>query len=171
MNRENLIYVVLVVVLIVLAIDLYVGIRAYYFYEREVQSHWELADRSSTIAEKARHIDNLVAALDRQGLAGQHDALFFPTPDNGFDENFTALKSLQARLREIQTMDVASFEYQTAIQQITAQEQGEAQPMLDALKGAWWKTHHFFLWYWLLMAQIIISFAASLTTFIWHVEW
>lgn len=52
------------------------------------------------------------------------------------------------RLREIQGMDVNSFEYQTALQQITQQEQGEASAMLEQIKGAWVLGHYWYLWDW-----------------------
>lgn len=111
-----------------------------------MENHWTLADRASTIDYKSQQIDLFVEALEKQGLAGTNDALILKTPENSFDENFKTLKSLQTRLTEIKTMDPRSFEYQTAIQQITAQEQGEAKQMLDVLQGCWYKQHHFLIW-------------------------
>lgn len=121
-------------------------VRGGFQYEAQVGSYWSLADKSSTIEQKALYIDRFVNALAEQNFYGQHDAMFYPTDDNSFDKNFQALNSLQTRLHEIQGMDIKSFEYQTAIQQITAQEQGEAQPMLDIFKNVWWKNHHWTLW-------------------------
>lgn len=131
--------------------------RASYQYEREVHSYWSLADKSSTITAKAGYLDQFVRALGQQGLAGTYDAVIYPTLDNSFDANFEALKSLQGRLHEIQQMNVTSFEYQTAIQQITAQEQGEAKAMLNVFEGAWFKRHHFMLWDWVLMLQVVFG--------------
>ena len=51
-------------------------------------------------------------------------------------------------------MNVASFEYQTAIQQITAQEQGEAQAMLEVFSGIWWKNNYIFLWDWIAAVEV-----------------
>jgi hypothetical protein len=58
-------------------------------------------------------------------------------------------------LDEIQKMNVASFEYQTAIQQITAQEQGEAQAMLEVFSGIWWKNNYIFLWEWIAGLEVV----------------
>ena len=52
-------------------------------------------------------------------------------------------------------MNVASFEYQTAIQQITAQEQGEAQAMLEVFSGIWWKNNYIFLWEWVAVLEVV----------------
>ncbi|MGA2260035.1 MAG: hypothetical protein ABSH28_01220 [Acidobacteriota bacterium] len=57
-------------------------------------------------------------------------------------------------MHQIQTMDITSFQYQTAIQQITAQEQGEADKLIGELKGLWWKENHFWLWNWVLALNI-----------------
>ena len=46
-------------------------------------------------------------------------------------------------------MNVQSFAYQTAIQQITQQEQGEAQYMLKVFQGSWMLIHYWYLWNWL----------------------
>jgi hypothetical protein len=88
-------------------------------------------------------------------LHGRYNAIFLKTPDNSFDENLIAIKTLQSRLKEISLMDVKSFEYQTAIQQITAQEQGEAQPMLQTFKQTWYLVHYPYLWNWIAVVQII----------------
>jgi uncharacterized membrane protein len=53
-------------------------------------------------------------------------------------------------------MDVSSFEYQTAIQQITDQEQGGASPMLSVFEGIWWKTNYFLLWDWVGAVFVVI---------------
>src|SRR5687768_15835608 len=99
--------------------------RANYEYEGKIGSYWSLADKASTIPQKAEYIDKFVKAIEKEKLA-EHNALIYPTLDNETASNIRALKSLQSRLHEIKGMDPRSFEYQTAIQQITAQEQGEA---------------------------------------------
>lgn len=124
-------------------------ITRFYDYQNKYASYWELADKSSTIEEKSRYIDKFVERLESSGLNGSYNAIIYPTPTNSFDYNLNALKSLQARLQEIKTMDVRSFEYQTAIQQITGQEQGEAREMLSELQGSWNKVHYFYYWDWI----------------------
>jgi hypothetical protein len=148
------------IILIVLAVILFVGdiwnaIYGNYQYENQILSYWNLADKASTIPKKSEYVDKFVQTLESSGLYGKYNAVFLQTPDNSFDRNLEALKSLQIRLHEIQTMDITSFQYQTAIQQITAQEQGEATKMLDVFWGIWWKENHLFLWKWVLLINII----------------
>jgi hypothetical protein len=122
------------------------GIIANYVWERDFGSYWSLAEKASTIQQKSEYMDKFVTALENSGLKGQSDALFLNTPDNSFDMNLSALKSLQKRLEDIKTMDISSFQYQTAIEQITKQEQGEAGKMISVLESCWWKVHQSNLW-------------------------
>jgi hypothetical protein len=128
-----------------------------YRYEKEVKSYWNLSDKASTIEKKRESIDKFVISLENSGLQGTHNALWMTTPDNSFDENFNALLTLQQRMHEISGMDVASFEYQTAMQQITGQEQGEAEMMLRIFKGCWYKDNYIMLWNWIGITQITLS--------------
>ena len=132
------------------------GILCYYNYSRDIGSYWNLADKASTIPQKSKQIDIFVTRLQESNLAGGYNAIILQTPDNSFDQNFIALQSFQGRLHEIQGMDIKSFEYQTAIQQITAQEQGEAKSMLDEFFGVYIKTHYFLLWNWVCYVQVIL---------------
>lgn len=147
------------------------GVSADYEFDRTILADWSLADRSSTIKDKAAHMDAFVAALDKSGLAGSHDAIIYPTPQNAFDTNFVALKTLQTRLHEIEGMDVKSFEYQTAIQQITAQEIGEARSMIHTFYGCWLKERHLLLWGWVHALQvvgiIIVALIAGVAALVW----
>lgn len=126
-----------------------------YYYSKQFESYWNLADKASTIKQKSEYINLFVDALKSSGLQGEYNAIFMKTPDNSFDRNLEALESLQSRLNEIQTMDISSFQYQSAIQQITAQEQADAQDMLDVFSGIWWKENHFWLWDWVGSIQIL----------------
>lgn len=134
------------------------GVRASYEWSKSYGSNWELGIKSSTIEKKSEYIDKFVSSLEKSGLQGENDALIFYTPNNNFDENFTALKSLQSRLHEIKGMDAKSFEYQTAIQQITGQEQDEAGNMLMVLEGCWWKVHHYVYWNVFILLGVMLSF-------------
>jgi hypothetical protein len=126
-----------------------------YQYSRQFGSYWSLAEKASTIPQKSKYVDAFVAALEAGGFAGEHNAVLLTTPDNSFDRNLEAVKSLQGRLHEILNMDVGSFQYQAAIQQITAQEQGEAKGMLDVFEGVWWKHSHPSLWRWVGGCQVV----------------
>ena len=143
---KNIITVLFFVSLAFLCFLIPKQVVADYQFKRDIQAHWNLADKSSSINEKARHMDNYVLALEGIHAEGEYNALWFKTQDNLFDTNMDALKSLQTRLHEISTMDVASFEYQTAIQQITQQEQGEAGEMLSVFRGIWYRHNHPMLW-------------------------
>ena len=144
--------------IIAIVLSITFAVIAKYKYRNEYSYSWELADRSSTIEEKSKHINTFVSKLENSGLNGKHNALFMETPTNGFDANLTALKSLQQRLNDIKGMNPSSFEYQTAIQQITQQEQGEADVMLSVFKGIWFKEHYPMIWDWICMFQVIFCF-------------
>jgi predicted negative regulator of RcsB-dependent stress response len=127
-----------------------------YQYKNEIQNLWTLSDRASTITQKSEYMNKFVDALEKQNLHGVNSALFLPTPENDFDENFKAVKSLQKRLTDISGMDENSFAYQTALQQITAQEQGEAKGMLDEFASCWDKVNHYTDWNWLLCLFFLV---------------
>ena len=143
-----------------LGLGIFLGIEGAllnYHYTNQIGNYWTLADRASTVSQKSDYIDQFVQALDKSGLHGSSDALFFYTPENNFDSNFQALQSLQSRLHDIKTMDESSFAYQTAIQQITAQEQGQAGDMLSVFQHCWTKVHYYYLWNeWVLFGLIIL---------------
>jgi hypothetical protein len=141
--------------IICLTLDIFIGVKANYKLEKDIMCNWELADKASTITQKSEYIDKFVKSLEDQKYQGTYNAIVFQTPNNSFDENMKALKSLQSRLHEIQEMNPSSFEYQTAIQQITQQEQGEAQEMLSELKGLWFKNNYPFLWDWICLTQVL----------------
>lgn len=147
--------------IIVAVVVSFIGINAYVSFNREIGSNWDLAVKASTIEQKKEYIDRYVAAFENKGFEGEHDAWFFPTPSNSFDENYKALKSLQTRLNEIKDMDPNSFEYQTAIQQITGQEMDEAGSMTSVLTNVWLKENASFVyygWVFFLLVGAIIAF-------------
>jgi hypothetical protein len=131
------------------------AIIANYEYSKNYKSYWNLADKASTIPQKSIYVDQFVQRLETSGLNGKYDAIFLETPDNSFDKNLEALKTLQTRLQEIQLMDPKSFEYNTAISQITAQEQGEANAMLSVFKGVWFKSNHIMIWDWVCGISVV----------------
>lgn len=123
-------------------------VRADYEYSNTIGSYWELSDKSSTLKQKSEYLDRYVAALQRPGEFADHDAVIYPTPNNSFQQNMVALLSLQGRMHQIEHMDESSFAYQTAIQQITAQEQGEAKALTSTFEGCWFLQNHPLLWGW-----------------------
>lgn len=150
--------------LIILIAYIALAFPAFNDYNQQHENYWELADRSSSIEDKYVYIDQMVKSFENSDLHGMYDASFYKNPSNNFDNNLQALKTLRDRLDEIKDMDVTSFEYQTAISQITAQEQGEARAMLTVLQGCWFKNNHILYWGWvatvfsiLLAAMIIVG--------------
>lgn len=127
-----------------------------YEYANKIECNWDLADRASTLAQKAEYIDKFVKALEDCKLEGTNSALFLETPETDFNENMKALKSLQSRLIQISNMSETDFAYQTALQQITAQEQGEAHEMLHHLEDCWQRQNHPTIWNWLLAVVFFI---------------
>ena len=136
-------------------------------YQQSIGGYWELADRSSTLAEKSEYIDKFVNALEKENLSGVYDALFVFNPQDGFDQNLKSLKTLQYRLKEIKNMDENSFAYQTALQQITQQEQGEASPMINTLNRCWAKQNYYTFWnFYLIFTFLMVQ--VSLISFGWY---
>lgn len=141
--------ITIIISTLILIVYTFTDVKAIYEYERKYSSYWELADKSSTIQAKSEYIDKFTDAIKSAGLQGKYNAIIYKNFNNSFDANFTALKTLQTRLKEIKGMNVSSFEYQQAIQQITAQEQGEAHDMLATIHGAWLLDNYILLWNWI----------------------
>jgi len=122
--------------------------RISYLYSNAIGSYWALSEKASTLQQKSTYLDKYVAGLESAELA-PHNAIIYPTPNNSVEQNLVALKSLQGRMHQIQGMDEQSFAYQTAIQQITAQEQGEAHQLTETFEGAWLLANHPIFWGWI----------------------
>jgi len=126
------------------------AVIANYNYERKYLSYWELSDRSSTILAKEQYITQFVDAIsqDRSNFA-DYNAVFLKTPQNNFDKNLQAVTTLRDRLKDIEGMNESDFAYQTAIQQITAQEQGQAGNLLGVIQGTYYLNSYPFQWNWI----------------------
>lgn len=135
-------------------------VLAGYDYENRVESYWSLSEKASTIQQKSQYLDKFIEALQTEKFAA-HDAIWLETPNNSFEQNLLAVKSLQGRMHEIIGMDPSSFQYQTAMQQITQQEMNEAAHMLAVFEGTWYLENHpaFWDWYGLLLVLGLIALA------------
>jgi len=125
---------------VVTGVATYSKVMAEYTFTNQYSNYWNLADKSSTLKAKKDYIDKYVQALEtgyKEKRFANHDAVWLKTPDNEFASNLAALKTLADRLGEIQNMDPSSFQYNTAIEQITKQEQGEARAMSEVLYGCY----------------------------------
>ena len=137
---------------------------ANYTFEKQYSQLWQLADKSSTIPAKQQYITQFVNALKggkEKGAFSDYNAVWLQTPNNNFNANVKALESLSGRLIEIQNMDPTSFQYNTAIQQITAQEQGEAHAMMAVFQGCYEYANYFFIWGW--VGALILVTGLSIT--------
>jgi len=161
--------IVTMIGILFIVLSIIFGVIAEFKYERDIQSYWNLAVKASTVPKKAENIDRFVMALEDCQFEGKYNALFLKTPDNSFDENLIALKTLQQRLNDIQNMDISSFEYQKAIEQITEQEMGNASAMRSIFHGIWYKNNYFFLWDWICGIQVIFSlWVIAMGGFYWN---
>lgn len=127
-------------------------ISASYYFNKNYAQFWKLADKSSTIEAKQRYISKFVSALEAgnsNGRFSSHNAIWLKTDDNSFEAHLTALKTLESRLNEIKGMNPSSFEYNTAIQQITGQEQGEAREMIAVFEGCFCLANYPVGWNWI----------------------
>jgi hypothetical protein len=143
--------VLLMLGLLLVGLQIQSQIMSNYTYEKDYSNLWDLADKSSTIPAKQQYVTQFVSALEAgyaKGEFSDYDAVWLKTPNNSFKANIAALKTLAERLTEIQKMNPSSFEYNTAIQQITAQEQGEAAPLLHVIKGCYLKASYPLVWEW-----------------------
>jgi hypothetical protein len=153
------------VIILILILPCSRGVFKYfanYNYENTIGSYWDLSDKASTIQQKSEYIDKFMYALIGSHLEGTNANSMFPTVTTSFNENFKALKSLQSRLDSIKKMDEKSFVYQTAIQQITAQEQGEASSIYSAVEDCWMEANYPTIWSTLLVILFSISEIAIL---------
>ena len=146
--------------LFLLIFQIRTGIVANYNMEKNYLQLWQLADKSSTISAKQEYMAKFVTALEdgyTKGDFAQNDAIWLKTPNNSFEANLTALKTLSARLKEIQGLNPNSFEYNTAIQQITAQEQGEAKAMIGVFTRCYDLGSYPIVWGWI---EVIVGIFA-----------
>ena len=145
-------YLLLVAGVIMLTLQIRSSILSRYTYEKQFSNLWELADKSSTIPAKQQYITqflNTLKAGETNGVFADYDATWLKTPNNSFAANIKAIQTLSDRLTQIQDMDPASFQYNTAIQQITAQEQGEAHRMLSVFEGCYRRECYPIVWGWI----------------------
>jgi hypothetical protein len=118
-----------------------------YQCNRDLLSYWKLSAKASTLQQKSLYLDEFVNNLEAAHLSG-NNALILKTPDNSYEQNMTTLKSLQSRMEEIKSMNVKSFEYQQAMYQISAQEQGGVNGVGDLI-GVWYLRRHPTVWGWI----------------------
>ena len=133
-----------------------ISVVANYQYNNKILSYWNLSVKASTLAQKSDYLNQFVSALQAADLGG-NNALFLKTPDNSYDQNFVTLQSLQSRLQQIQAMDPSSFQYNQAIQQITAQEQDGADQMLSVFNGIWLLKNYPMEWQWIYFIGIMLG--------------
>ena len=136
---------------------------AHYDYERRAGSFWKLAVKSSTLEEKSKYVGLFYNAIS-EIKHSEYNAIFYKTPNNNFHKNLDTLLSLKNRLHIIKIMDENSFAYQTAMQQITSQEQGEAEEMLSVLSGCFYLENYWYYWDWYVILLVMLWFSLGITS-------
>jgi hypothetical protein len=163
---KSLGYLLIAGALIMWTLQIRSAILSRYTYEKQFSNLWELADKSSTIPAKQQYITQFLYALkagETNGVFADYNATWLKTPNNSFAANVKAIQTLSDRLTQIQDMDPASFQYNTAIQQITAQEQGEANRMLTVFEGCYDRENYPIIWGWISVTLILFSTVALFT--------
>jgi hypothetical protein len=118
-----------------------------YQWENKYQYAWDLGVKQSTIIDKSQYINEFANKLSENKTDFvEHSVIFLKTPNNSFQKNLEALNTLCTRMKEIQGMDPTSFQYNTAIEQITRQEQDEAVEMIGCFRDCWFLEHCFYLY-------------------------
>ena len=151
---------ILLVGISIMALGIRGCVKSSYTFENKYLYAWNLSDKSSTIEAKSVYINDFVNNLssNRENFAS-HNAVWLKTPNNSFDCNLKALITLRDRLTEIKSMDITSFQYNTAIQQITSQEQGEAHSLISAIQGCYDLKNYWYVWDWI---GLIVTLFSSL---------
>ena len=85
MKKQAVVYISIGVLWLVVMI--FFATIGNYHYERDYESYWNLAEKASTIQQKAVYMDKFVAGFKGKGFEGDYNAVFFKTPDNSFDKN------------------------------------------------------------------------------------
>jgi hypothetical protein len=120
-------------------------VRDNYVYDNTIGSYWNLSVKASSLDVKSQYLDQFVSAVQAANLSG-NDAIFFPTPDNSYQQNFDAILSLQTRMHAFVGQDSTTMAYQQAISQITAQEEDDNSSTIQVISDLWWKQNHYFFW-------------------------
>ena len=108
-----------------------------YTYDREAGGYLGLADDASTAPLKLQYLEQYREAVHRL-VTGKDARLVFGTPQTKVAHQFVVLDSLLERVGEVAALDVSSFEYQVAMDQITGQEfTGAIEVTNGLLKGAY----------------------------------
>ena len=119
----GIISIVLLVFLIAIGVNgIYQDVTWSYQYDKQIGDYFELSDRSSDASVKLQYFNKFVDALERNDLTNGQTSVFWQRPISELSYNYQVAKSLQSRLENISQMNPKSFEYQTAMQQITLQE-------------------------------------------------
>jgi hypothetical protein len=141
----------------ILAIVLYIvfGIISNNKYDTEFGANWQLSKKTATIEQKSVYIDKFVQDIEKGGFGGKFDAIFNPNDNNSYEQNLIALKTLQQRLHELKSLPMTSFDYNTALQQLSEQQGDISSNMIYTFSGIWYKEHYILLWNWICFVGVI----------------
>ena len=136
-------------------------IYALYSYNVNVSQYVQLADDASTATQKLVYLQKYEEAIHKH--IARNDARFIFTRERWTrDKQLEILATLQTRLQEAAAMNPLSFEYQTAINQITGQEFDHAlQDINKIIEDCWFRQSGlaiFCLWFqWILTIPMFVA--------------
>lgn len=132
-----------------------------YRYDVAIGQHARLADDASTASKKLEYLEKYVGAVGEH--ITRNDARFiFKRERLTRDVQLEVLQTLVQRLGEAAKMDPQSFEYQTAMQQLTTQEFDHVLYAINGIIHACWLRQSgwlvFCLWFsWLPCGVVVLA--------------
>ncbi len=144
--------VIVLVLLVILVLVIVLGgigtcIMSPYQYDRDVRQYLKLADDASDAKTKLSHLGEYRDAITAK--IGRNDARYiFTEKQYTRDAQLAILDTLISRLRDISQMDPKSFEYQTAMQQVTGQEFDHTCSRIDGIFWDCYRRSSGWRWLW-----------------------
>jgi hypothetical protein len=118
-----------------------------YKWKCEAEQYMLLADDASTADIKLLYLRQYRRAIEQK--VTRNDARYIFTQERlTRDAQLGVLATLICRLEQISTMDAKSFEYQTAMQQVTGQEFDHAMTDVDGVFKDCWRRQSIWRWFW-----------------------
>ncbi len=138
-------------------------IYSLYLYDVEIGQNVSLADDASTAVKKLEYLEKFSVAV-RAKITRNQARFIFKRERLTRDKQLEILETLQTRLREAVSMDPTSFEYQTAMGQITGQEFDHALGEINGIMSSCWLRQSpfaiFCLWvsWWMFGALVCVGY-------------
>jgi len=137
------------------------GIYLSYGYDVKMGQYIRLADDASTAEAKLGYLQKYQEAVE-QNIVRNQARFIFQKERLTRDRQLSILSTLKVRLQDAANMNQSSFEYQTAMNQITGQEFNHALGELSRIISDCWLRQSalavFGLWFaWIPLAVVVIT--------------